>query len=626
VTGTIDAPRALLFGVDRPMPGFQWQVQAGIGANPAEHKWFTLGTGEGRHHFHGVLGRLPLSRIPKKMWAKPFALSQTQELETSEQYTVSFRLQVTDSRQNLAEDRRSIAVTHDPTWLPHFPLRLRASGESQPALSDLQATGRRDIVFGDTNGLVHALDPQTGRELPGWPAHTLPLTHVRRHRGVAPGDEPVVADVAVGDLNADGRQYVVATSTSGNVYVFDDHGELQPGWPKPLNQGVTPPAIPRPALPYTRLPAKGAVAGPVLFDLNGDDTLEIVQAGWDGSIHVWEPDGADVQGWPVKVSMPNGYSPPPNMVLVNDQKLDSPPAIAFLQGQGSAPDIVVRPQYTETQDGGGLQPVGAGYVFAYGADGSLLSGFPVRMPSPVEYYGSAQEFITEGSASPVVADVTGSGSAPDMIAVGPVLSPPYLIDGAGQIQSNYGPTPSFPPGPGADVPVAFTTSGAFGMVNGVLTFAQAETGSATLATSLLQPNSGTAINEYEAAYPATGGAARPGFPVARQGIDFLGEPVFADVTGDGDAEIIDGGDSNALHAYDGTGAMAAGFPKWTTGWSLFSPAAGDLLGDGKVELVSTTREGYLMVWTTAGVPAGLQWARAQHDNWNSGRWGTTVTP
>ena len=45
----------------------------------------------------------------------------------------------------------------------------------------------------------------------------------------------------------------------------------------------------------------------------------------------------------------------------------------------------------------------------------------------VEYYGSAQEFVTEGSSAPVTADVTGSGSGPDMIAVAPVLSPPDLI-------------------------------------------------------------------------------------------------------------------------------------------------------------------------------------------------------
>src|SRR5205814_6475690 len=143
------------------------------------------------------------------------------------------------------------------------------------------------------------------------------------------------------------------------------------------------------------------------------------------------------------------------------------------------------------------RPGGVGFVYAYGADGSMLPGFPAQMTSIVEFYASAQEFITEGNAAPVTADVTGSGQGPDLIAVGPVLTPPYLINGAGQIQSNYGPTPSFPPGPGQDVPVAFTKSGAFGMVNGVLTFAQAETGSTSLATSLLHPSNGTGINEYE---------------------------------------------------------------------------------------------------------------------------------
>src|SRR5207302_385788 len=191
--------------------------------------------------------------------------------------------------------------------------------------------------------------PATGKELPGWPAHTSPLVGVRPHPGIRPGNEPVVADVAVGDLNGDGKQEVVVTSTTGNVYVFDDHGLLQPGWPIPLAKGAT------------------------------------------------------------------------------------PPAIGFLQGQSGGADIVMRPQYTEepSNNNANLTPGGVGFVFAYGADGSVLPGFPVRMPSVVEYYGSAQEFVTEGSSAPVTADVTGSGSGPDMIGVAPVLSPPDLIDGAG---------------------------------------------------------------------------------------------------------------------------------------------------------------------------------------------------
>ena len=37
------------------------------------------------------------------------------------------------------------------------------------------------------------------------------------------------------------------------------------------------------------------------------------------------------------------------------------------------------------------------------------------------------------------------------------------------------------------------------------------------------------------------------------------------------------------------------------------------------EIVTATREGYLMAWRTPGSPAGLEWWRGQHDEWNSGR-------
>ena len=384
---------------------------------------------------------------------------------------------------------------------------------------------------------------------------------------------------------------------------------------------VEPPPIPRPQLPFTRLPVRGAVAAPVLYDLDGNGALEIVQAGWDGYVHVWRADGSDVSGWPVKVEMPPTYRTTPGYEFVNDQKLDSTPAIAYLQGRARGPFVVVRPQYTETQ-GEGLQPAPYGFVFAYDANGQLAPGWPVRMPGVVEYYGSAQEFITEGNANPVAADLSGTGAGADSVAVGPVLSPPYLISGSGQIIGTYQAGDEE-----GDTPVAFTTSGAFGKVGGVFSYAQAETGGTSLAQALLEPNNGKDIREYEVVYPPNGGPARPGFPVRRQGIDFLGQPIIADVTGDGSAEVIDGGDSNAMHAYTGTGSMADGFPKWHTGWNLFSPAVGDLDGDGKVELVVTTREGYVFAWKTDGTSAAnVEWWRNQHDEWNTGNYASETRP
>jgi hypothetical protein len=51
-----------------------------------------------------------------------------------------------------------------------------------------------------------------------------------------------------------------------------------------------------------------------------------------------------------------------------------------------------------------------------------------------------------------------------------------------------------------------------------------------------------------------------------------------------------------LHAFAGAGGEAEGFPKFTGGWIFSAPAAGDLDGDGRLDVVAVTREGYLFAW------------------------------
>ncbi len=621
---------------------YHWKLEYAPGPEPSDSDFITAGSGSGRKPFSGRLGTVDLSRIPKSFWSAAFHLSSDKELSTNDQYTVTLRLRVVDSHGRVGEERRAIAVHHDPSLLRHFPRRIDAGGEAQAALVDLQGRGHLAAVFGDSDGRVHAVDGVSGRELPGWPVKTNETEVTRPHRGINPGHEPLVANVAVGDLDHDGRLWVVATSTTGRVYVFNDRGRRRRGWPIKMARGVVTPAIPRPAQPFTRLPHTGATAPPVLYDLDRDGKLEIVQAAWDGHLYAWHANGRSLKGWPVKVKLPKGEQPPPGRPdLIDDHKLDTPPAIADLDGDGK-PEVLIRSQYAYIT-GAGIQPGGVGFVHAYHADGKPVDGYPIQQQSIVMYYGSAQEFITEGSTVPSVADVDGDGK--DEFAEGPIFTPTSLYDGDGSERTAYGnpsqaasqfqnvtsdPASVVTTGhlPG-DAPVTFTASGAFGRfgAGGDLVFAQPGSGAASIAAALLVTGSGLPINNFLRVNDAASGAEAPGFSSLTQGLDFLGSPTIADVDGDGKPEVLEGGDSSALHGFATGGGQADGFPKFHTGWELYGPSTGDLDGDGRTDVVVLTREGYLMAWRTDGTPAGNdEWWAFRHDERNTSRYGTDTRP
>jgi len=87
-------------------------------------------------------------------------------------------------------------------------------------------------------------------------------------------------------------------------------------------------------------------------------------------------------------------------------------------------------------------------------------------------------------------------------------------------------------------------------------------------------------------------------------------------------------DSAAIHAFDGaTGEPVPGWPKWTGGWTLWTPAVGDLDGDGRVEVVASLREGVLRAWRTPGRAEanGEAWHWHQNDR-NTGLHGEDTRP
>ena len=620
-------------------PGrYAYRVEYGLGPQPLEADFVTLRMGHGRRP-RTVRKTLRFRSIPQSFWSGDFAI--TTDRLSIERYDVTVRVRVTDATGLVGEDRRVFHLRHDTSEMPGFPVRLRSSGESSPTIADLEGLGTLDVVVATSDGAVHVIRAD-GREAPGFPVFTGPapgmdpssdvnyLTAPRwRDDPTARPRDGIAAPTAVGDVDGDGRLDIVATTMSGRTYAWRNDGRLLSGFPVETDRAFTHQSVPAPDTPYHRNRSTGALAAPVLVDLDGDGKLDIVQAAWDGHVYAWHGDGTAVSGWPVDTDYP--ALRPSGQTYARDDKIIATPAVADVDGDGT-PDLIVALQDTSWPSGSpaGSAPITA-YLLAFSGkgtaaasgNGGLIPGWPVALQGAVQGYGSAQDFITEGLTSPVVYDLPTGPVA--VVAVN--LFGQYLVDLRTRTTRQFG-NASLAQG-GAIAP--FTTSPAAGdlLGSGLPQIAQEGSAAGDVATGVVEtPGMGIQVRSGVGVWDPSSGQSLSQYSQPIQGLGFITAPALADVSGDGVPDIIQSTDSAALHAWDGsTGQPVAGFPKWTGGFSLFTPAVGDIDCDGRLEVALMTREGYLHVFRTSGLAQATRQAWHWHqDNRNSGHWGPDSGP
>ena len=110
------------------------------------------------------------------------------------------------------------------------------------------------------------------------------------------------------------------------------------------------------------------------------------------------------------------------------------------------------------------------------------------------------------------------------------------------------------------------------------------------------------------------------------GLAFLTAPAAADVSGDGSPDVVNAEDTNNVAAFDSSGHPVPGWPKFTGGWTVWTPAIGDVDGDGHNEVAVSTREGYLFLWRTPGRADSNEAYSWHQDDWHTGRYGTDTRP
>jgi hypothetical protein len=227
------------------------------------------------------------------------------------------------------EDYRGAFLHRDQDLLPGFPKAITrngsvaaapatptSDGESSPAFADLDGDNRNEMVFGTSDGFVHALRAN-GSELPGWPVRADAPPFVQSHQDARAYESgalssniggAMLASVAVGDTNRNGVPEVYVADLEGKVYGWSANGtQVFEAQSNPAFSGAPlQPFVENRRGPFNRT-QHGFLGSPVLADIDGDDggRQEIVAAAMDRHLYAWERDGSPVDGFPVLVVDPS---------------------------------------------------------------------------------------------------------------------------------------------------------------------------------------------------------------------------------------------------------------------------------------------------------------------------------
>ncbi len=533
-------------------------------------------------------------------------------------YMVTLRLRVTghSADQHLdgteGEYRKAVHVHEDPDLLDAFPLYLDASGESSPKLADLDGDGAREIVIADANGRVWAIQAD-GSLLPGWedvwvnPIPHLDPANQLNHRSARAYE--------AGGVSPDVHSAVMATPAIADI---DGNGSLEvvvasfDGYIYVFESdgsvyGNFPVELNRdlaePTDEHHRFDS-GVFASPVVTDLDGDGMLEIIVGAMDGHLYVWEPDGSMRPGFPVFLGLSD---------QTDFGRIMSTPTVGDIDGDGS-PDLVMG--VNQNMDN-------MGTVYAVHADGNdhaggpFLTGFPIRMLSlpvlPVIGTGIPN--------APAMADVDGDG-LPE-IGVAGIASPVSLYDGDGSKILSMDNRPFGPDSDSEDEPTqVLITNTTFADLdnNGVVDVIQ---GTAGLKAAESMASGGTRVDydSHVSAWNTETGEFLPAWPRRVDDWQFFHDPTVADIDADGWPEVLTTSAGYYVHAWNAEGQEPAGWPKFTGQWAIAAPAVGDIDGDGLLEVVVNTRSGWLYAWNTQGTTDGrIDWASFHHDNGNTGNY------
>ena len=500
VLGRVAAPRT---------GGYTYEVQYAAGVQPPRwpqsDEWVSIASGAGRRPREGVLATLDMSEVRAEIEeanaSRPAYTPADDPTSRDLPEKDAFRLRIVvsddlDETPDAIEQRHLFSVP-DQQVMASFPRFLAADGAGSPAFEDLNADGVDELIVADGRGFVHAFT-STGREVGGWPVHTMPITLPTSGDNAYTRGQiqtPVYAPTLLGsptvvDIDGTGSPEVAVTDIEGRLYVWNRLGRLRRGFPVSVDRR------------FTNEPGCEQVGGPTCDDFTSRDVrdnvntvdhaftampsagnldpsypgVELVAGSNDGHVYAWHADGSRVRGWPVLLRDPQKVAAVDpfthkvtyvegSRVVRGQKKILTTPTLGDVDGDGRLEVAVnVNEQYNEQPNWSrsrtaSLEAAGAAVapgntrVYLLHADGfrhrateqqaatphphdqAYVDGWPVRIGM---LKTDLLPYVGEGSdGAPVLADVDDDGKLE--LATASIGSPPYLLRADGS--SYYGRDP-----------------------------------------------------------------------------------------------------------------------------------------------------------------------------------------
>ncbi len=438
----------------------------------------------------------------------------------------------------------------------------------------------------------------------------------------------VIGGPAVGDLDADGRQEIVVGAADGQVYCWRADAGLCPGFPVSTDPGQSRQQYAPHGQVENPSRGEGIGGAPALGDLDGDGRLEIVVGSADQKLYVWRADGRRMAPFPIPVVVPGGRvsTVAPRAIAssaaIADVDNDGFNDIVIGSNETFGTDA-------QCTFGGSARAYAfrRNGTLVPGWPIKMCSLQPDAVPQVAQGTGSAPvvaDVDGDGTFEVLIAPFLGAPAAYRGDGTSFVAMAPTSSTGPGSRDTDEA-TPEGGLAAARDATAGFYTGqGAVADIDGD---GQLDYLAPMIGSGLYQFINGSGIrlhfDHLLAAWTARTGTQHRTWPRVMEDWQFFTGPATADVTGDGRPEVIATSAGFYVHAFQQDGSEAPGWPKLTGHWQTATPSVGDLDGDGRLEVVQATRLGVLHAWTTDGAACQESgWRKFRHDEWNTGTFGT----